>query len=124
MMGIPESPITGVSIENFVVDMKQGEVTPEQPAMAYGIPKMAKQGMKLYNVKDVLLRDIRVTAEGDSAVTVEDSQNVTIEAIMVSASAQDKPVISMKNVKTARITRGAGTEKSFAGEKCDDIEIN
>ncbi len=124
MMGIPESPISGVSIENFVVDMKQGEVTPEQPAMAYGVPKMAKQGIKLYNVQNVLLRDIRVAAEDDSAVMVEDSQNVTIESIMVSASAKDKPVISMKNVKTARITRGAGTEKSFSGEKCEDVEID
>ena len=70
------------------------------------------------------MREEYMAAEDDSAVMVEDSQNVTIESIMVSASAKDKPVISMKNVKTARITRGAGTEKSFSGEKCEDVEID
>ncbi len=126
MMGIPESPITGVSIENFVVDMKQGEVKPVQPAMAYGLPEMAKNGIKLYNVQDVMLKDIRIAVYDDNAVTIEDSQNVTIESIMVRSSAKDKSAVSLKNVENAYISKGIGSclAEDFAHmENCRQITI-
>ena len=126
MMGIPESPITGVSIDNFVVDMKQGEVKPEQPAMAYGLPEMAKQGMKLYNVKDVTLKNIRVSVFDDNAVTIEDCQDVTMDSIIINSSVAGKPVISLKNVENAFISKGisANLEGEFVHqENCTGVTV-
>lgn len=127
MMGIPESPITGVSIDNFVVDMKQGEVKPEQPAMAYGIPEMSKQGMKLLNVKDVTLKNIRVAVFDDNAVTIEDSEDITMDSIIINSSVPGKPVISLKNVSNAYITKGISGAKldgEFVHEEnCSDIAV-
>lgn len=106
--------------------MKQGEVKPEQPAMAYGLPEMAKQGMKLYNVKDVTLKNIRVSVFDDNAVTIEDCQDVTMDSIIINSSVAGKPVISLKNVENAFISKGisANLEGEFVHqENCTGVTV-
>ncbi len=53
LYGLPEKPIENVKFKNVEVDFKDGEVTPEYPAMMSFIDEEAKTGFFIENVENI-----------------------------------------------------------------------
>jgi len=111
MYGIPESPIEGVTIDNFVVDMSKTATEPKEPAMTFHDSSMLGKGIKLTNVKDVTIKNLRISTRDDSAVSISNSEQISIDGIIVNDLNKSIPAIKLENTNDVYIACGRLAEK-------------
>ncbi len=69
--GLPEMPVTRLSMSDITVTMKPGK--PDKPAMMDDLPDMEARGFFLRNVQDVTFERVRVVNAKGVAVDVDES---------------------------------------------------
>ena len=70
LLGLPEKPIDGISIDDFSVRYA-ADVTPEAPDMAACIPAVACQGLYICNARSVRLDRIDIAGQDGEILTLE-----------------------------------------------------
>ena len=76
-LGLPERPITGVSISDTIIDMAEN-ADPEEPAMTYFVEKFAAAGFVLENLKDSRISGCRVSGVKGEPVRMTNCEDVSI----------------------------------------------
>jgi polygalacturonase len=70
LLGLPERPIDGISIDDFSVRYA-AEVTPEAPDMAASIPAVARRGIHISHARHVRLDRIDIAGQDGEILTLE-----------------------------------------------------
>lgn len=70
LLGLPERPIDGISIDDFSV-CYAADVTPEAPDMAASIPAVARQGIYIRNARHVRLDHIDIEGQDGEILRLE-----------------------------------------------------
>ena len=70
LLGLPEQPIDGVTIDGFSVRYA-ADVTPDAPDMAASIPAVARQGIYISHARHVRLDHIDIDGQGGEILTLE-----------------------------------------------------
>jgi polygalacturonase len=70
LLGLPEMPIDGVTIDGFSVRYA-ADVTPEPPDMAASIPAVARQGIHISHARQVHLDHIDIAGQDGDTLTLE-----------------------------------------------------
>ena len=70
LLGLPEMPIDGLSIDDFSVRYAAG-VMPEPPDMGASIPAVARQGIHIHNARHVRLEHIDIAGQDGEIITLE-----------------------------------------------------
>ncbi len=95
--GIPESPVVGLSVSDFHVKVKRGEVTPRQAAMMHGLEPMAKAGIRLTNVVDCNLRNLTIDTDGaDSPLYMTAVKEISVDGLRAPNAPSDAAVKLVK----------------------------
>lgn len=61
-LGLPERPIEAVVMEDVHISCNK-DATPMQPAMAQGVPYLARKGLTAINVAKIVLKDVTITGQ-------------------------------------------------------------
>ena len=61
-LGLPERPIEAVVMENVHISCDKN-AKPMQPAMAQGVPYLARKGLTAINVAKIVLKDVTITGQ-------------------------------------------------------------
>ena len=61
-LGLPERPIEAVVMEDVHISCDKN-ATPMQPAMAQGVPYLARKGLTAINVAKIVLKDVTITGQ-------------------------------------------------------------
>lgn len=70
LLGLPERPIDGISIDDFSVRYA-ADVTPEAPDMAASIPAVARRGIHISHARHVRLDHIDIAGQDGEILTLE-----------------------------------------------------
>lgn len=73
--GLPERKISSLIFEDVDISFDP-DAEPSKPAMASGVGPMAKQGLIVQNVHDLMLRNVSVTGQIGDAVQAEKVDNI------------------------------------------------
>ena len=93
--GIPEMPVTGLRIDNFVAEMVETDQEElERPIMAYHVKSTRGEGFYCANVKDASFSNIQIKTVSGPAVTVENSEKVMVSALTFEG---DDTALKIKN---------------------------
>ncbi|WP_435138333.1 glycoside hydrolase family 28 protein [Formosa sp. A9] len=83
ILGIPEMPIHNITFSDVDID--------------------AKEGFSVHTAKNIEFHDVKINTTLGSAFKVEDTEQIILDNVGTSKPIANKPVISIKNVKTAFI---------------------
>ena len=61
-LGLPEQPIEAVVMEDVHISCDK-DANPMQPAMAQGVPYLARKGLTAINVAKIVLKDVTITGQ-------------------------------------------------------------
>ena len=76
-LGLPERPISGISLSDITIEMAEG-VPEEEPAMTYFSDKYAAAGFILDNVRDSRISGCRLAGVNGDAVRMAGCDNVMV----------------------------------------------
>lgn len=80
--GLPEMPVKGLHIDNFVCTMTKGEHNvASEPIMAWHVDPVSHYGFYCANMKDVCFNNIHITAEQSPSIIIEQSDSVKISGM-------------------------------------------
>ena len=103
LYGLPESPISGITVTDYHVKFKTGHVEPQETSMANKIPYMAKAGIFLRNGEDCTFRNVRIDTDGEgNPLEMENCNFVSINGFDTRKWPADS-IIQMKNCKSVSI---------------------
>ena len=121
--GIPESPITGVSVTDFSVKFKKGAAEPQYPAMIHHIPAMAKAGIKLRYAQDCSFRNIRIDTDSKdgSPMSLSSCSYVSVDGLNT-RTWSDSSKLELDNCEDVDL-RNIGT-LPLKTDGCSNISLN
>lgn len=94
---IPESPVSGLTISNYSVDMIDTEGEPrDKPIMAYHVAKTKGTGLFFANIKNSSFKDISLNLINGVGIEIENASDVNVRGVSVSGVSKMK---SFKNCK-------------------------
>ena len=97
--GIPESPVEGLRISNYSVEMiPTDEEIKDAPIMAWHIKKTVGTGLYCCFCKDIVFDNVSIKVLNGPAVKVEKSENIRLTGISVTGGDSVSETIECKNV--------------------------
>ena len=80
MKGLPELPISGITLSNISIDMKENEISGTQiPILAPNIPQTKAEGIYIENAKDCVLNNVTVTNQNGKDITLVNCENIELK---------------------------------------------
>lgn len=80
MKGLPELPISGITLSNISIDMKENEISGTQiPILAPNIPQTKAEGIYIENAKDCTLNNVTVTNQNGKDITLVNCENIELK---------------------------------------------
>lgn len=97
--GIPESPVEGLRISNYSVEMiETDEEIKDKPIMAFHIKKTAGTGLYCCFCKDVSFSNVSIKVTNGPAVKIEKSEDISLTDIRVNGGDKESETIDCTNV--------------------------
>lgn len=97
--GIPESPVEGLRISNYSVEMVESETEiKDKPIMAWHIKKTAGTGLYCCFCKDVVFDNVSIKVLNGSAVKVEESEDIRLSGINAVGGDKVSETVNCKNI--------------------------
>ena len=79
MKGLPELPISGITLSNVSIDMKENEISGTQiPILAPNIPQTNAEGIYIENAKDCTLNNVTVTNQNGKDITLVNCEHINV----------------------------------------------
>lgn len=95
--GIPEMPVQGLRVDNFVCEMKKTEERiAEKPIMAFHVKPTQGEGFFCANMRDVTFNNIQIKTVNGPSVQIEHSELVRLSGL---ASEGDKVAVKITESK-------------------------
>ena len=80
MKGLPELPISNITLSNVSIDMKENEISGTQiPILAPDVPKTKAEGIYIENAKDCVLNNVVVTNQKGKDITLVNCESIEIK---------------------------------------------
>ncbi len=97
--GIPESPVEGLRISNYSVEMVESETEiKDKPIMAWHIKKTAGTGLYCCFCKDVVFDNVSIKVLNGPAVKVEGSEDIRLSGINAVGGDKVSETVNCKNI--------------------------
>ena len=97
--GIPESPVEGLRISNYSVEMVESETEiKDKPIMAWHIKKTAGTGLYCCFCKDVVFDNVSIKVLNGPAVKVEESEDIRLSGINAVGGDKVSETVNCKNI--------------------------
>lgn len=97
--GIPESPVEGLRISNYSVEMVESETEiKDKPIMAWHIKKTAGTGLYCCFCKDVVFDNVSIKVLNGPAVKVEGSKDIRLSGINAVGGDKVSETVNCKNI--------------------------
>lgn len=126
--GLPECPVDGIQIDNFSVEMRQGDgVQPQAPAMTYEAEKAGKkakgEGMFLRNARNVTMRNVTLSSVSGPGLTMEQCGGAKISSFAVCGAPAQAPVFRLENSDGIAVDQ-PGAKKLVQQSGCRDLRVS
>lgn len=97
--GIPESPVEGLRISNYSVEMVESETEiKDKPIMVWHIKKTAGTGLYCCFCKDVVFDNVSIKVLNGPAVKVEESEDIRLSGINAVGGDKVSETVNCKNI--------------------------
>ncbi|MDO5398627.1 MAG: glycoside hydrolase family 28 protein [bacterium] len=97
--GIPESPVEGLRISNYSVEMVPAEDDiKDKPIMAWHIKKTAGTGLYCCFCKDIVFDNVSIKVLNGPAVRIEKSENIRLTGISVTGGDSVSETVECSNI--------------------------
>jgi len=78
--GLPELPVSNITLSNVSIDMKQNEISGTQiPILAPNIPMTNAEGIYIENAKDCILNNVTVMNQNGKDIILKNCTDVKIK---------------------------------------------
>jgi polygalacturonase len=127
LIGLPECPITGVSLDNVVISLDT-EATPTNPAMAHGIGAMNRTGIIGRYLERLAVRNVTIEGARGSAVSLTDVKGCGVDTLNALA-VDDAPLIHLTRARGVRVVNCVTADGETAvvaadEENCEEITVD
>lgn len=125
LYGIPEMPIDGLYIDNFVAEVVgSDEEIREKPIMAYHAPKTNGEGFFAANVRNASLRNIHIDVKRGAALTLENAEDVSVSGLSSNTKETEIKVSGSKGVFVSAIRANSGAKGLLENTDGSDAVIS
>jgi polygalacturonase len=134
--GLPELPVEGITFSNVYIDTTKGRRWEEigKPSGYSGSPAMAEgyeriEGFYCKNIKDIAFRNVRVNTKKCPVFVFENTEGLEIDGFRTATVDANRPVIELRQVKTALIDARGDTESDvpfikISGSQTKNIQLS